>query len=315
MPDLLGMSASHAVSLDVALARMRPRGGGLYAGATSWGVAAYAERAARLAKEAGPPETSTGFRYLGGQGWAGPIALVHIGGQGGEADPAARQRPGGDGAAAAAGVASGQPDGSGPGPTYADTQPFERERGGRSWVFAHEGALGPLGAMPSPGCRPLGDSPAEHAFCLLLDALFEAGPPVDGHGERAGAAERAARLAEATTRINAHGTFNDLMSDGVCLYVHAHTRLHLLAAEDARGPLVLVAMHAVSEDEPWSCLVPGTLTVFRDGRMIVQTPTGGPAPAAAWHAQRADHAAVAERRRQAEAEWASLGDGMRFDSG
>ena len=70
-----------------------------------------------------------------------------------------------------------------------NTQPFVRELGGRSHIFAHNGELDGLAGLPGAAVRrfrPIGDTDSEVAFCSLLkdlvplwDAAGEEPPPME----------------------------------------------------------------------------------------------------------------------------------------
>ena len=179
----------------------------------------------------------------------------------------------------------------------ANTQPFTRELGGATHVFAHNGILDDVErAVPlSPaGCRPVGDTDSEHAFCVLIERLR----PVWLDAQRAAPplAQRQAIVAQFARDIAPLGAANFLYSDGDVTFVHAHKRynpithdrrppgLHVLvrscevdsarlaagieiADGDPAQRIVLVATVPLS-DEPWQPLGEGELIVLRDGDVI-----------------------------------------------
>lgn len=67
--------------------------------------------------------------------------------------------------------------------SLANTQPFVRELGGRTHVFAHNGdlpAIGDCKLLSLGDYRPVGQTDSEHAFCALLGrvaALWQDGAP------------------------------------------------------------------------------------------------------------------------------------------
>ncbi len=173
-----------------------------------------------------------------------------------------------------------------------NTQPFVRELGGRSHLFAHNGELDGLDAwagIRNKRFRPIGSTDSELAFCMLLDHLENLWdavegtlPPID---------ERLDLVAEFAVGLRNRGIANFLYADGDALFVHADRRippgteevqpgLYLLArgceeevpdTTDAGVTLVTVqqALTMVASapltDEPWQPLVRGEMLVIRRG--------------------------------------------------
>jgi glutamine amidotransferase len=99
-------------------------------------------------------------------------------------------------------------------PSYADTHPFSRERGGREYCFAHNGTLqGTIWTLPTGRYTPLGQTDSERGFCHLMHTFDERGGTLDDeeswrwlHGE--------------LSRLNTLGKFNCLFSDGIHLFCY-----------------------------------------------------------------------------------------------
>jgi predicted glutamine amidotransferase len=107
-----------------------------------------------------------------------------------------------------------------------NTQPFERELGGRVHVFAHNGDLPDLlnAARPADArFQVIGDSDSELAFTGLLDRIAplwsglsaDAVPPL---------AERMSVIADYAQTLRQLGTANFIYADADALFVHADRR-------------------------------------------------------------------------------------------
>ena len=65
--------------------------------------------------------------------------------------------------------------------SLANTQPFARELGGRTHVFAHNGDLPgieKISALPLERDHPVGQTDSEYAFCALLAHMESLWAPV-----------------------------------------------------------------------------------------------------------------------------------------
>jgi glutamine amidotransferase len=162
----------------------------------------------------------------------------------------------------------------------ANTHPFQRELWGRYWVFAHNGDLKAFEPRLHGAFRPVGNTDSERAFCWLMQELAKAHAGVPTVDELTGT------LRELMPALNAHGTFNMLLSNGQALWAHASTRLqwlqrrhpfcHATLADDdltvdfARlttptDRVVVVATEPLTTGEPWIEMPAGDLRVFVDG--------------------------------------------------
>ena len=237
MCELFGMSARRATDVNRSLALLRPRGGEIGPHSDGWGVAFYEGRAARVFKEPIPAAESGCLAFMSGYGFQSQFVVGHI----------RRANP----------------------PTFgrssANTHPFERELGGRSWVFAHNGKLDGLGDDPvhvPRRFRPIGETDSELAFCLLLDAIARCGG--EANSSRCDAVEAIGPVIQDLSRF---GEFNFLLSDGERLFVHAHTRLYLLhrkCLEHACEQEVALLATSPLTEETWTPLT--GLHVFAEGR-------------------------------------------------
>lgn len=239
MCELFAMSANRPADAGPYLARLMPRGGKTGPHADGWGVAWYEGRAARVFKDPAPAAESRLLAMLAEHQVKSTALIAHIR----LANPSIFGRATGN------------------------THPFEREWNGRSWVFAHNGKLPGLQArrpLPDSRFQPLGDTDSELAFCHILDAIargigrerhFSPGDLVDAIGP-------------VVDELAALGEFNFILSDGECLYAHAHTRLHALQRTFSTGNdayrMTLLATAPLTS-EPWRALRPDGIRVYRQG--------------------------------------------------
>ncbi len=160
-----------------------------------------------------------------------------------------------------------------------NTQPFERELGGRVHLFAHNGMLPGIehdSRFRARWSRPVGDTDSEHAFCALIDRLR----PLWDHG----IPELARRLEEVkifAAELATLGPANFLYSDGDVVFAHGHRRrrddgtiatpgLHVLCrtcVEAGAQEVALVASVPLT-GEPWRPLAEGEVIVLRAGRIV-----------------------------------------------
>ena len=154
MCELLAVSASQPTRLTFSLHTLASRGGEAGTTRDGWGVAFYQGDDVALFREPAAAGTSPLVRYLESQGPSTNLAISHI-------------RHATQGAV-----------------QLSNTQPFVRELGGRTHVFAHNGDLSGIDsneALSMGAYRPVGQTDSEHAFCALLERLRPlwagSGPP------------------------------------------------------------------------------------------------------------------------------------------
>lgn len=245
MCELFAMIADRPAEVGHYLSRLMPRGGRIGPHADGWGVAYYEGRAARVFKDPAPAAESRFLAMLAEDQFKSSAVIAHIR----KANPSIFGR------------------------ATANTHPFEREWQGRSWVFAHNGKLPGLdseGIRPDSRFQPLGDTDSELAFCYILNAVagrIDQNQPVSP-----------LKLVDAIQPVVAYlasfGEFNFILSDGECLYVHAHTNLHMLQralgkGETERQRMILLATDPLTP-EPWQALQPGSIHVFGEGEGLFQ---------------------------------------------
>lgn len=269
MCELFAMCSRSPTSVGFSLERLARRGGAEGPHRDGWGVAYYAGHDALLLREPGAASESSLARHIEQYGPPSDLVISHI-----------RLATHGE-------------------PALHNTQPFVRELGGRTHVFAHNGDLD--GLRPPTGAaaarfRPVGDTDSELAFCSLLCRLA-------GLWDRKGEAapELQARLDIVITfaaELRGLGIANFLYADGDVLFVHAHRRklpgvpevlpgLYVLersceeAVPDMSGsgvmlPPVQQALTLVASvpltDEPWQALDEGEILAIGAGGIVERPP-------------------------------------------
>ena len=180
--------------------------------------------------------------------------------------------------------------------TLANTQPFGRELAGRMHLFAHNGDLPGIEALPSasrPRFQPIGETDSEIAFCRLLEqltAIWDAPEPPS-------LADRHQVVRHFADEIALLGPANFIYADGEYLFAHGDKRsqsgregyhppgLHWLcrscSAEQAHPQIDGITLSFSSQwqqvaliasvpltDGPWKPFAGGELAVFRDGERV-----------------------------------------------
>lgn len=258
MCELLGMSARYPTDVATSLDLFRPRGGQIGPHADGWGLAFFEGTAARIFKEPVPAFESRCLEFLQGYGLKSGMVIAHIR----KANPPVIGR------------------------SYANTHPFEREAGGRAWVFAHNGMVPRVEQFRLGRYTPMGDSDSEWAFCLLMEAIHSC---IDKTGRIGDIDQTLECMHPVISAINPLDEFNFLLGNGEHLFVHVHSELHLLQrsclVDGCDQHVILVATKPLSE-EPWQCLLPNTLLVLKDGEFIRTLTTRGKAAPQAWERRR-----------------------------
>lgn len=269
MCELLALSSSQPTRLTFSLQALAARGALDRSAHDGWGVAFYQGLDVALFREPAAAGGSALVRHLESQGPPTSLAISHI-----------RRATQGD-------------------VLLANTQPFLRELGGHTHVFAHNGDLPGIfdsSAWALDRHRPVGQTDSEHAFCALLsrlDALWQGGevPTLEA---------RRSVLTAFAADLRALGTANFLYADGDALFAHGHRRWQptlgrseppglwclrrdcaavAADAEDLGGvsvggaaqSAVLLASVRLS-DEAWRPLAEGELVVARSGAFVADTP-------------------------------------------
>lgn len=268
------MSSRHPTSVGFSLETLARRGGHDGPHKDGWGVAYFEDHDVFLLRESSPAAESGLVRFMEKNGPPSNLVLSHI-----------RLATQGDAA-------------------LRNTQPFQRELGGRAHVFAHNGDLADVRtkyALESNRFTPMGDTDSEFAFCCLLEqlaSLWDRGP-----GKLPSVESRLEAVARFAATLRPLGAFNFIYSDGDALFVHAHRRkhddgdtrppgLHLLAracneqAVDLSESGIMMAPTAQElalvasvplTDEPWEPIAEGEVIALRDGLVWARLPASGAA--------------------------------------
>ena len=170
-----------------------------------------------------------------------------------------------------------------------NTHPFQRELWGRYWIFAHNGDLKNFMPALDGQFLPAGSTDSERAFCHMLQrmrAMFPQGMPARD--------ALFAGVTELAREIGGHGEFNFLLSNGECLFAHCSTRLSYIVRQapfsvahlkdqdvavdfnDVTNPddrVAVIATTALTDNEIWSTVAPGTLLLFADGAPVAAART------------------------------------------
>jgi predicted glutamine amidotransferase len=264
MCELLAMSSLRSTQLALSFQALAAHSGGASTTRDGWGVAFYQGNDVALFREPVAASDSPLVQFLQSQGPETSLALSHI-------------------RHATRGVRS-----------LANTQPFVRELGGRTHVFAHNGNLpGVAGAanLAFDHHRPVGTTDSEHAFCSLLERLHDPWraatmpPPLE---------QRWSVILEFAADLCKLGPANFFYSDGEVLFAHGHRRIqadgkiaapglwlwschcadqgdpvHASGVTVAPGFQEMVLLASVPlTDEPWSPLAEGELVAVSAGRLI-----------------------------------------------
>lgn len=258
MCELLGMECNVPTDIVFSFAGLSARGGRRGPHADGWGLALYEGRVARVFLEPTPACDSPLARFVREHPIKTLLAVAHV-----------RQKTRGK-------------------ISLANTHPFTRELWGRHFVFAHNGTVKHARALKLGRFKPMGNTDSEHAFCALLAALAHdfRDPPA--------ARELAAAVAAHAGRIGRDGTLNMLLGDGTQLFARCATKLHhivrrapfkkaTLADEDVsvdfaevttpHDRVAVVATMPLTRDETWEVGEPGTLWVFRGGKLAATLPS------------------------------------------
>jgi predicted glutamine amidotransferase len=265
MCELFGLSSHLPTRATFSLKTFAARGGLGGHSIDGWGLAAYDGHDVRLYKEPEPAGNSAWLEFIQSRRLPAHLLISHI-----------RHATRGS-------------------LTLANTQPFVRELGGRTHVFAHNGRLDGIDEAflnLTGRFSPLGDTDSEIAFCLLLEAMAVVWrdsnpPPPDA---------RLAVVAEFAAKMRSLGPANFLYSDGELIFAHGDRRIQssgliappglwclrrdcsvdpealmpagvTIESSQAAQQLTLFASVPLS-GEPWRPLAEGEIVVVADGHPV-----------------------------------------------
>ncbi len=253
MCELLGMECNVPTDITFSFAGLSARGGRAGPHADGWGLALYEGRIARVFLEPAAACVSPLATFVREHPIKTLLAIAHV-----------RRKTRGQ-------------------ISLANTHPFVRELWGRHFVFAHNGTVKRADALKLGAFRPIGQTDSERAFCALLAALTHefTGPPRSK-------SDLAAAVAHHAAAIGKHGSFNMLLGDGDQLFARCSTKLHhiirqapfhkaTLCDEDVsvdfaehtspNDRVAIVATMPLTRDETWKTGEPGSMWVFRKGKL------------------------------------------------
>ena len=259
MCELLAMSARHPTSIHASLGELARHGGGTGPHRDGWGVAYMHEGDAFVVREPDAAHGSELLELMQKRDPTSDLVIAHV-----------RRATQGD-------------------RLLRNTQPFARELGGRTHLFAHNGMLPGIERdrrFRARWTRPVGDTDSEHAFCALIDRmrpLWDGGLPL--------LRDRLDEVVAFAAELRTLGPANFLYSDGDVIFAHGHRRrddtgaieppgLHVLCRScierDAQEVALVASVPLTAEH--WRPLAEGEVIVLRGGRVIE---TQVPASAAA----------------------------------
>jgi len=263
------MSSRYPTSVGFSLETLARRGGLDGPHKDGWGVAYFEGHDAFLLRESSPAAESGLVRFMEKHGPPSNLVISHI-----------RQATQGEKA-------------------LRNTQPFQRELGGRAHVFAHNGNMPGIKdkrSLDSNRFTPIGDTDSEFAFCCLLERLAKLWDLATG--KPPSVESRLEIVTDFAARFRSLGAFNFVYSDGDTLFVHAHRRsqsdggvrppgLHLLVRScneqaidlsksgvimaPVAQELVLVASVPLT-DEPWEPIGEGEVIALTQGLVWARMP-------------------------------------------
>lgn len=254
MCQLLGMNCNVPTDICFSFTGFQARGGLTDVHSDGWGIAFFEGRGVRLFLDPAPSFSSPIAELVRGYPIKSKNVIAHI-----------RKATQGD-------------------VKLENTHPFQRELWGEYWVFAHNGNLKNFSPTLDGSFIPVGSTDSEKAFCYLLTRMKrrfgETRPSEDQFLEV---------LREFTLEIANHGEFNFILSNGVSLFAHCSTRLSYIvrkapfgaaqlkdqdvavdfgALTTAQDRVAVVATTPLTENETWTTIPAGRLTMFSNGELL-----------------------------------------------
>ncbi len=261
--EILALSARHPTTVRVSLEDPARHGGDPGPHRDGWGVGFMQQGDALLVREPEAASDSTFMAFLKEQEIRSDTVIAHI--------RRATQGP----------------------RLLRNTQPFSRELGGTTHLFAHNGMVTGIeddGRFRASRFRRIGDTDSEQAFCALLEEmspLWEARhPSLD---------DRLSVVVGFAAKLRTLGPANFVYADGDAVFAHGHRRrdhpeeemrppgLHVLcrrcSESDEASPLPGLALERDHEQEValaasvpltaegWEPLTEGEVVVLREGRI------------------------------------------------
>lgn len=232
MCELFGMSSRYPAVVTLSLGELAKHGGGTAHHKDGWGVAFIDGHDARVLRDPAPAAGSPLVQCVKENAFASTCVIAHV-----------RKATVGE-------------------VCLRNTQPFQRELGGRVHVFAHNGHVPEVGSSVVLGThyRPIGETDSEVVFCALLERLRT----LWSDGEVPGLAHRMDVIVALAAELRELGPANFLYSDGDTLFAHGDKRTQ--ADKSMRPP----GLYTLSRSCP-APTVGGTVVVQSDSEQQLVT--------------------------------------------
>lgn len=243
MCELFAMSSLEPASVSFSLEEFAQHGGQSGPHDDGWGIAFYDGLDVKLFREAGSAAASPYIAFLRDHPHTSRIAMSHIrlATQGGNC--------------------------------LHNSQPFNRELGGRVHLFAHNGdldgihqksqfSLGPF--------RPIGETDSEHAFCYLMRLM----QPLWLQNTPPSLEQRLAVIRAFAEQMRPLGPANFIYADGQYLFVHGHKRTQAESG-DILPPGLYLLQRACSiphQGKPITGLKLGYETQYQEVALVASVP-------------------------------------------
>jgi glutamine amidotransferase len=156
---------------------------------------------------------------------------------------------------------------------------------GKNWTYAHNGQLSDFRKkLALKHHIPVGETDSEHAFCWLLDCLYQT------FAEQQPDAKTLFNfIANKADVINELGVFNMLLSDGDYIFAFCSTQLHWLTRKAPFGQaslidtemtvnfteettekdvVTVIATQPLTDDENWHKMLPASWCLFYLGELV-----------------------------------------------
>lgn len=263
MCQLMGMSCNVPTDICFSFTGFRARGGRTDVHKDGWGIAFFEDRGVRMFLDSSPSFSSPIAEVVRNYPIKSKNVVAHI-------------------RRATRGVVA-----------LENTHPFQRELWGRYWVFAHNGTLPDYSPSLRGSFTPVGATDSEKAFCTILEMMEHEHQSLDMTVDT-DVEKLFEVIHKACMDLGARGEFNFLMSSGRNLIAHCSTTLSYILRQAPFGGarlkdedltvdlrqdttdtdrVAVVATSPLTENETWTTMNPGTLTLFKDGDIFMSRAT------------------------------------------
>lgn len=256
MCELLAMSANVPTDICFSFSGLMQRGGKTGPHKDGWGVTFYEGKGCRSFKDPLPSAESKIAQFVTEYPIKSQTVICHI-------------RQANSGAVC-----------------LENTHPFTRPLWGKQWTYAHNGQLKDFQQnLPIHAHIPVGSTDSEHAFCFILDKLYERYKDKIVEDE-----QLFNYIASLCEQVNRLGVFNLLITNGNFLFVFCSNNLHFLTRKAPFGKaslidteisvnfqqettendiVTVIATQPLTDDERWQKMEPREWQVFCHGERIL----------------------------------------------